>query len=176
MELNRKQNFKICLSGLFLAIGLVLPFLTGQIPEIGKMLSPMHLPVILCGFLCGYKYGLIIGFTMPLLRSLLFSMPVFYPSACSMALEMAIYGLLSGLFSKKIDNVFKLYLFLIITMVIGRLSLGIINPILLGITNTPYSFKAFIYASFINAWPGIILQIAIIPPIVLLFNKLNSKL
>ena len=32
---------------------LALPFLTGQIPQIGAMLSPMHIPVLLCGFLCG---------------------------------------------------------------------------------------------------------------------------
>ena len=32
-----------------LALCLVLPFLTGQIPQIGAALSPMHIPVLLCG-------------------------------------------------------------------------------------------------------------------------------
>ena len=31
----------------FLALALMLPFLTGQIPQIGSMLSPMHIPVLL---------------------------------------------------------------------------------------------------------------------------------
>ena len=31
-------------AALFLALALVLPFLTGQIPEIGAMLCPMHIP------------------------------------------------------------------------------------------------------------------------------------
>lgn len=44
---------KLVLSAFFLALGLVLPFLTGQIPEIGNMISPMHFPVMLCGFICG---------------------------------------------------------------------------------------------------------------------------
>ena len=35
------------LSALFLALALVLPFLTGQIPEVGSMLCPMHIPVLL---------------------------------------------------------------------------------------------------------------------------------
>ena len=49
-----KQNTKnLVLAAMFLAIGLVLPFFTGQIPQIGSMLLPMHLPVLLCGLLCG---------------------------------------------------------------------------------------------------------------------------
>ena len=75
----------LALSAMFLALGLVLPFLTGQIPEIGNLLLPMHLPVLLCGLVCGWKYGLAVGFTTPLLRSMLFGMPTFYPSAVSMA-------------------------------------------------------------------------------------------
>ena len=44
---------KLTTAGLCLALCLVLPFVTGQIPEIGKRLSPMHIPVFICGFLCG---------------------------------------------------------------------------------------------------------------------------
>ena len=49
---------KLTLSALFLALGLVLPLITGQIPQIGKMLLPMHIPVLLCGMVCGWPYGL----------------------------------------------------------------------------------------------------------------------
>ena len=38
-------------SAICLALCMVLPFLTGQIPQIGSALSPMHIPVLLCGFL-----------------------------------------------------------------------------------------------------------------------------
>ena len=41
---------KLILAALFLAMALVLPFLTGQIPEIGSMLCPMHIPALLCPF------------------------------------------------------------------------------------------------------------------------------
>ena len=41
---------KLTYSALFLALAMVLPFLTGQIPEIGSMLCPMHIPALLCGF------------------------------------------------------------------------------------------------------------------------------
>ena len=48
-----------------LALALVLPFLTGQIPTVGAALSPMHIPVLLCGLICGWKYGLMVGFVLP---------------------------------------------------------------------------------------------------------------
>ena len=57
-----KQNTKnLVIAALMMAVGLELPFLTGQIPQIGNMLCPMHLPVLLCGFLCGWQYGAVVG-------------------------------------------------------------------------------------------------------------------
>ena len=35
------------LSAMFIAIGLVLPFFTGQVPQIGNMLLPMHSCIIM---------------------------------------------------------------------------------------------------------------------------------
>ena len=82
---------------IMLALALVLPFLTGQIPEIGSMLCPMHLPALLCGFMCGWPWGLAVGLISPLLRSVIFGMPPMFPTAVSMAFEMAAYGAVSGL-------------------------------------------------------------------------------
>ena len=48
-----KNLKRMIYAALCLALCMVLPLLTGQIPEIGKRLSPMHIPVFLCGFLCG---------------------------------------------------------------------------------------------------------------------------
>ena len=58
---TKKLIINISLSGMFLALAYVMPFLTGQIPEIGKMLCPMHIPVLLCGFICGVPYGFVVG-------------------------------------------------------------------------------------------------------------------
>ena len=80
---------KTILAAMFLGLGLVLPFLTGQIKEIGNMLLPMHIPVLLCGLICGWQYGIAVGFIMPILRSFLFSMPHMFPNAVSMAFELA---------------------------------------------------------------------------------------
>ena len=87
----------LSLAAMFLGLGLMLPFLTGQIPAVGSMLLPMHIPVFLCGLICGWQYGLAVGFIVPLLRSMLFSMPPMYPTAVSMAAELATYGFVIGI-------------------------------------------------------------------------------
>ena len=103
----KKYNslLKMILAAFFLALAYVMPFLTGQIPEIGSMLCPMHLPVLLCGFVCGAPYGLAVGLAAPVLRSLTLGMPPLFPVAFAMAFELAAYGLISGvlyrLFPKK---------------------------------------------------------------------------
>ena len=59
---------QLVISALLLAVGLVLPFLTGSIPNFGRMLLPMHLPVFLCGLICGWQYGLAVGLILPVMR------------------------------------------------------------------------------------------------------------
>lgn len=55
--------------------------LTGQVPQIGNMLLPMHFPVFLCAFLCGWQYALFLGFLLPICRSMIFGMPHMFPVA-----------------------------------------------------------------------------------------------
>ena len=91
----------LVLSAMFLAIGIVLPFFTGQIPQIGKMLLPMHLPVFLCGLICGWQYGLAVGLILPVMRSSIFFMPAMFPTAIAMSFELAAYGAVAGFLSKR---------------------------------------------------------------------------
>lgn len=166
---------KTVLAGLFIALGLILPFITGQIPRIGSMLLPMHIPVLIAGFVLGSKYGLIIGFILPLLRSLLFSMPPLYPTAIAMAFELATYGCVTCLLYKKLPNKkSSIYVSLIGAMLAGRLVWGIVSYVLFSIGGSPFTIEMFMAGGFINAVPGIVLQIVIIPPIIMALE--NSKL
>ena len=160
-------------AAMFLAIGQVLPFITGQIPEIGKMLCPMHFPILLCGFFCGWRYGMLVGFICPLLRSVLFGMPVIFPNAIGMAFELMTYGFVSGLLSEKLgtDRIGRIYFILIVSMILGRIVWGIAQVVLLGLSGTKFTFPAFIAGAVTNAIPGIILQIVIIPFLVRAFRK-----
>ena len=171
--LRRTTVRHITLAGLFLALGYLLPFLTGQIPEIGKMLLPMHLPVLLCGLICGARYGFFVGLILPLTRSLFFSMPVFYPTALSMSFELAAYGLLVGLFFSlfRKQNLFTLYASLIGSMLAGRAVWGVVQTILLAFGSESFPFAAFLSGAFLSAFPGILLQLILIPAVMLILDR-----
>ncbi|MBQ8002869.1 MAG: ECF transporter S component [Clostridia bacterium] len=164
---------KLILSAMFLALGIVLPFLTGQIQIIGNMLLPMHIPVMLCGLICGWQYGIVVGFITPLLRSAMFTMPVMFPGAIAMAFELATYaGVVGYLYSHaRWQCVKMLYRCMIVAMLVGRIVWGIAMAILLSRTLTGFSVYAFISGAFINAIPGIILQLIVIPAVMVALNK-----
>ena len=170
--LSPMQIRKLTYSALYLAIALVLPFLTGQIPEIGSMLCPMHIPALLCGFVCGWQYGAAVGFIAPLMRSLLFSMPPMYPIAVSMAFELAAYGLLCGLLYKAFPkkNVY-IYPALIISMLGGRAVWGIARFIMAGLGGSEFSMAMFVAGAFTQAVPAIICHILLVPLVVMAFKK-----
>ena len=164
---------KLTLSAMFLAIGLVLPFLTMQIPEIGMRLLPMHIPVILCGLICGWKYGFAVGAILPLMRSVLFMTPPMFPMAVSMSFELATYGLVVGLLYgySRWHCIVALYRSMIVAMLAGRVVWGFAMFVLLGGIGGNFSWQAFIAGAFINAWPGIVIQLALIPAIMVALKR-----
>jgi riboflavin transporter FmnP len=167
-----KSTKLLALSGLFLALGLLLPFLTGQIPSIGNKLLPMHLPILLCGFICGWRYGLAIGFVTPLLRSLLFGMPPMFPTAAAMAFELAVYGLLTGLLYVRFKNsTAGIYLTLILSMIGGRIVWGAVSYVFYGIKGTDFTIQLFLAGAVTKALPGIILQLILIPAILVALRR-----
>ncbi len=172
--MNKLSTKNIVFSGLFLALGLIMPFLTGQIPSIGSKLLPMHIPVLLCGFALGWPYGLIVGFITPIFRSFLFTMPPMMPNAVAMAFELAAYGALTGLLYKALPKTTpSLWISLVLSMVGGRIVWGIASFFIFSLSGSAFTWKIFAGGAFINAIPGIILQLLIIPPIVLALKKAN---
>ena len=175
--MTKQSTRNLILSAMLLAIGFVLPMVTGQIRVIGNMLLPMHIPVLLCGFLCGPYYAAMIGALLPILRSIIFSMPVFYPNAVAMAIELLSYGLVCGLayslFKKK--NLLTIYASLISAMLLGRVIWGIVTAVLMGLSGNPIGFAYFIDRAFVTGVPGIILQLVLIPTIVGIVEKLRKK-
>jgi len=163
---------KLTLAGLFIALGLLMPFFIGQIPNLGQRLLPMHIPVLICGYVTGWPVGLVVGFITPLLRSVLFGMPPMYPNAVVMAFELAAYGFATGLFNKILPKKIGFtYVTLIISMLCGRIVWGLVSYILYTFGDSPFTFQLFMAGAFINALPGIILQLVVIPAIVIALRK-----
>ena len=167
----KAQTRKIVLAAMCLALALVLPFLTGQIPEIGSALSPMHSPALLCGFVCGPIWGLIVGAVAPLLRHMLFTMPPLM-AAIPMAFELAVYGVSAGIlyriFPKKVPFI---YATLIISMMNGRIVWGIVKLVMSVAQASEFTFSAFLAGAITGAIPGIICHIILIPLIVIALKR-----
>ena len=171
------QTRRMIYAALYLALALVLPFVTGQIPEIGAMLSPMHIPVLLCGFVCGWPWGLAVGLIAPLLRCLLFGMPTLYPTAIAMTFELAAYGAVSGLLYKLLPKkMWSIYAALLVAMIAGRLVWGAARFILAGLSGSEFPMSMFLAGAVLNAIPGIILHIVLIPILVLMLRKAKLTL
>lgn len=177
MTKTRTRLLKMVLSALFLALAYVMPFLTGQVPEIGSKLCPLHIPVLLCGFICGPVWGAIVGFIAPLLRSLTMGVPVLFPKAVCMAFEIAAYGAVTGLMHRWLPRKKPyIYVSLLSAMVVGRLIWGAAMYVCMGIKGGAFTLAAFVAGAFTNAIPGIIVQIVLIPILVMILDnpKMNK--
>ena len=171
----KQVNVKtMVLAAMFLTLALVLPFLTGQIPEVGSMLCPMHFPVLLCGFFCEWPWGLAVGLIAPVLRSLMFGMPYMFPVAICMAFELATYGAVSGMLHSKLPrNKVSIYVSLLTAMVAGRLVWGLAQFVCAGLDVSAFGLSAFWAGAVATAVPGIVVQIILIPVLVMALEKYN---
>ena len=172
MNKSQKKLIRtLTLAAMCLALAIVLPFLTMQIPKLGQALSPMHIPALLCGFICGPFWGAAVGFVAPLLRHLMFGMPPLM-TAVAMAFELAAYGFFSGLFyrilPKKIPYI---YVSLIGAMIVGRIVWGIVQFIISIAQASEFTFAAFIAGAVTGSVPGIICHIILVPLIVIALKK-----
>ncbi len=172
-EHNKSRIKKLTLSAMFLAIGIILPFFTGQVPQIGSMLLPMHIPVFLCAFVCGYKYGVPMAVILPLLRSVVFSRPNMFPEAISIAFEMAAYAFVADfLYSRSKWHCLRaLYRCLIAAMLAGRLVRTVVQLFLLALSGMEFSFKAYFTGTILAGIPGVAIQLIVIPAVMVALHK-----
>lgn len=171
--MKQKMTTKnMIMAAFFLAAGIVLPFFTGQIPAVGSMLLPMHIPVLICGYVCGWPWGLLVGIVLPLLRSAMFGMPPMMPTAAAMAFELAAYGAVTGLLYERLEkNMGSLYISLIGAMIAGRVVWGAVSMFLYGVMGNAFSFQIFLSGALLKAVPGIVVQLVLIPPVIAALQK-----
>lgn len=170
---SKQRIYDLVLAALCMALGIVLPFFTGQIPQIGGMLLPMHLPVLLCGLLCGWQYGGLVGFVLPLLRYAMFGIPPIFPTGIAMAFELAAYGIIAGYLynHSRWQCVISLYRSLIAAMIGGRIVWGVVRVLLTGVGGEPFTWQLFLSGAFLTAIPGIILQLVFIPVLMVALDR-----
>lgn len=167
-----KNTKNLVTAAVCLALCLMLPFLTGQIPQIGSALSPMHIPVLLAGFLCGPWWAAAVGLVAPLLRFVLFHMPPIYPTGLAMCFELGTYGLVSGLLYRSLPRrPANIYVSLIAAMLAGRVVWGVVRVLLTGVSGEAFTWQMFMAGAFLNAIPGIVVHIVLIPLLVMALQR-----
>ena len=174
--MNRRHPSQIRLlaqSAMLLALGLLLPFATGQIPRIGKLLLPMHLPVLLCGLLCGPVWGGLVGLILPPLRYLLFGMPPIYPTGLAMCFELAAYAVIAGAIFQKSRGTgpAAIYGALLPAMIGGRLIWGAATAVITGLAGQTFTLALFWAGAVANAVPGILLQLILVPALLIALDR-----
>jgi thiamine transporter ThiT len=159
------------ITAMCLALSVVLPMAFHAIPNAGSIFCPMHIPVLLCGLTCGAGFGFLCGMLGPLLSSLFTGMPpmVVLPP---MTVELALYGLISGLMfnfvrTKRLHT--DLYISLLVAMIIGRVFAGIAMALIFFPGN--YSIAIWATSYFITCWPGLIIQLVLVPAIIIAAMK-----
>lgn len=167
-----KTTRSIVLTGLMIAIGLVLPPIVRMIPGAGVWLSPMHIPVLLAGLTIGPAEGMITGIVCPLLNNVLFGMPM-GSTLIGMCVELPVYGLVSGLGMKALHNKVqdgpRVYLSLVTAMVLGRIAGGITQGLVLG--RGKYTIAMWASSYFVSTLPAIIVQLLLIPAVYFALKK-----
>ena len=173
------QTRKMTYAAMLLALAVLMPRVAGLIPDIGKTLNLMHIPVLLCGFLCGWPWGLAVGFMAPLLSSAVNGMPGIFPDAVVMAFELATYGAVAGLMYRLLPRKRGagrafIYIALLTAMIAGRLVYGMAYLLLtgLGLVKINEALLVFVWGrAFVRPFPGIILQIALVPLLVIALER-----
>jgi len=172
---------KLVIAAVLIAVGLVLPFLTGQIQSIAKFISPMHIPALIAGLTLGPVYGAAVGFITPLLRNILFGMPpVIIPTALAMSFELCTYAVVTGLLYrqllkvsalKKASHLPAILISMIVAMILGRCVGGAAQAIMLGLNGKGYSFETFVAAYFTGTALGALIHLVIVPAVVIALEK-----
>lgn len=175
--------YRMIVTAALLGIGLVLPFLTGQLQAFGKLLSPLHIPVLICGLTCGWVWGGALGAVLPVLRMALFGMPA-APMAYPMTFELCAYGVLTGLLYPWLRRevcgrcgakpLAAILATLGLAMVAGRIVGGAAKALLLmagAIPGAPLTFATFVTAYFVDTAVAAVVHLIVVPAVVLALEK-----
>lgn len=169
---HKKELIKIILASIFIALGIVLPFITLNNQQLGSIFSLMHIPVLIGGLILGWKYGLVIGLITPILRFGIVSMPPLHV-ALTMMFELATYGAVIALAHEMLPKKksYMVEVSLLIAMLLGRFVWGIAAAIIYPAYGIDFGFKIFIASGFVKAVPALIIQFLLVPN---LFYRLKN--
>jgi hypothetical protein len=161
--MSRTSPRELTYAGLFGAAALLLPVLF-HLVHLGRLFLPMYLPLLVLAFLVRPAPAAVTAALTPLLSAAATGMPPWVPPVAPiMAIELAIMvGLLS--FTATRWPRANEWLLLAAALLLGRtISIGLTYgySLMMGLPA-----KALAQVSFFVAWPGMVLNLVTVPPIV----------
>jgi riboflavin transporter FmnP len=163
----RITSKQITLTAFFIALGVIVPFVFHQIALAGRIFLPMHIPVLLAGIFVGPLSGLFVGLVCPVISFFLTGMPPPY-AVPLMSLELAVYGVSVGIMIRLVKSTLVALLF---SMILGRLAFALGLTVFGLFLSLPYGPKEYIKVSVVTGFPGVVLQLILIPLLVKAFHR-----
>lgn len=170
---DRRHLFEardLALGGLFGALGILIPIVFHAAgPGLGSIFLPMYLPILALGLLVSWEVALIVGCATPLLSAALTGMPPLSPPiAIIMLFELVALGTVASLARSRGAGIWlALVLAIIASRIVGVLAVATIGHAL-GYEKTLYAAAIL---SLGVAWPGILLQLTVVPGAVYAIEK-----
>jgi niacin transporter len=166
---------KVTVGGLFIALSILLPqiFHLAGTPQVGQVLLPMHLPVLLSGFILGPVFGCMVGAASPVLSAMLTGMPML-DRLPFMVVELAGYGLISGLFYQTLQlrgKKFGAIVSLVSAMIFGRLLYALMAFVAADLLNLSALGVAAVAESVVKGISGIFVQLLLIPTMIYILER-----
>jgi len=167
------------LTGLFVALSVLVPWIFHQFHLAGPTFLPMHFFILLAGLLFGWRAGLIIGLLTPITSYLVSGMPVFRILP-QITVELSAYGLIAGTMRERLH--LRAIWSLLGAMLGGRLALYLMAIIMYASPGESYSplgaessSSMVLWSVIKQGWPGIIIQLAAIPFILRLVERFSLR-
>ena len=167
------------LTFVFVLLAVWTPWLFHQFHLAGPTFLPMHIFVLIAGLIFGWRAGLIIGLFTPLASYAVSGIPAL-PILPQIVVELSAYGLVAGMLRERFN--LRMIWSLLGAMIVGRLALflgtlliylsaeSIYSP--LGPETSPF---LAVWSVIKQGWPGIVVQLALIPGTIWLTGKLATK-
>ena len=163
------------ITAVFILFSVALPWVLHQFQLAGATFLPMHIFILIAGFTYGWRAGLIVGICTPIASYAISGMPLLAVLP-QITIELSVYGIAAGILHEKFQ--FRTIWSLLGAMLAGRIALFLVMLItylmtgashgLLGIEANPASAS---WSVIKQGWPGIIIQLALIPAVIAIARK-----
>ena len=163
----------------FVLLDVAVPWVFHQFHLAGPTYLPMHIFVFVAALLFGWRLGLLVGLITPLASYAVSGMPLL-PVLPQIMIELSVYGLAAGMLRERFN--LRVAWSLLGAMTAGRLALllaVLMVYVIAGRVYSPLGAEAnpvlAVWTTVKQGWPGIALQLALIPGLIWLLGKVVPR-